>query len=198
MKAVSLIAACIMMSGCGAATNDNNSPAPSDTNGSVSPGDVELAKTFLVTHLGFQLHTSKSAGSNISETWEPSDIALTDANWSYKTTEMRSSDGPIEMNIETTSVISFSPSDLSLPIKTGEGGFDYTVELECYTGTCIRHSNRVSVETKPAVEEIGPPSTSNKPVSKTYWTFSDKDEAERVAKALTVVLKSVGAKERKF
>lgn len=93
---------------------------------------------------------------------------------------------PIKSGVPSvkTETYAVDPRELAWPAEAMESGGHWNVGFECFTADCI------------AVTDSAKGTTVQR--SQNFWWYSDRETAQRVAVALTTLLKARGAREKPF
>lgn len=171
-----------------------------------APDNAEQAKEFIVGRLK-KISNSKTIEeedsiSTANYDWNIEVRDLGADTWVWEERELDTSTitkAPLSVFTNDTQIVySVSPKDLSYPVQISTFKNFPAIKIECLTAKCIKSVGKKQTLFTQAstneqnVLEIDEMKADN------LWPFQDEETAARVAKALNVYLKHIGAKERVF
>lgn len=193
MRAGLAITVALTLAACDSSSppQGSSSGTPSPTSNDQTPGADE-ARQFILS----KLEDVDSNGQYLTY----SDVKLNDPwMWTATITSASHSDG---MVVATTEVVRYhaSPNKFRTPVSVIEDKGIWIVKTECAVADCITASGYSEIisqsilDKEPKTDKFDKSGTH----SANYWWLRDKDSAERVAKAMNVLLTSQGAQHSSF
>ncbi|TRW14727.1 hypothetical protein [Glacieibacterium frigidum] len=171
-------------------------PAPS-----AAPADIEAAKSFIISRLNTAKWEGRDGESFLSEEWHPISVTLDASGWKWSPMRFVKSGlagvTSSENFIEGYEVL---PSALARPAKLTKGERFWQLRIECRIDDCIKvEGSQINGTDYTMIDD---PEPTTLPIDERRdsadWYFTDQDTAERVARAVDLVLAAQGAKPRAF
>lgn len=198
-----LTASCLLITACSDPETSQNAAEPVAAASEEPAGSiVEEAADFVKRHPpgGTYSNTDTENGveTRFSSIWSITNMNLGRTwSWHYEANETGAGSGP---NMKASHVGDFSvdPRLLSLPVTVERQKQTTSIALECFSDDCIEARGTDEISFASAEMPSTGPTPMKSPIGRLIWEYDDQDEAERVAKALTILLREAGAKERQF